>query len=132
MAMYKLDEFAKKIGVDKKTLQNWDRLGILVADRSPTNRRVYTDEHYKNYCDLLSSNEKTEDNNDTQEIKTKILIKKEEEDFVVQVKHLKTDEYIEINRLKTYKNARINAIKKKEEYGKIGIDATILKEIESI
>ena len=28
-----------------KTLQRWDREGLLVALRTPTHRRVYTDEH---------------------------------------------------------------------------------------
>jgi predicted site-specific integrase-resolvase len=29
------------------TLQRWDREGILKANRTPTNRRFYTDEHIK-------------------------------------------------------------------------------------
>lgn len=45
MVIYKPREFAKLAGVSVTTLQRWDRDGILVADRSITNRRVYTDEH---------------------------------------------------------------------------------------
>jgi len=40
--MYTLGEFAKLIGVSPKTLQRWDREGILIAYRTPTNRRLYT------------------------------------------------------------------------------------------
>lgn len=43
--------FAEMIGVSVKTLQRWDREGILKAYRSPTNRRYYTDEHYNKYAD---------------------------------------------------------------------------------
>lgn len=38
-------EFAKLAGVSVTTLQRWDRDGILIADRSVTGRRVYTEEH---------------------------------------------------------------------------------------
>lgn len=33
---------AKILGVSIKTLQNWDNKGLLVAKRTPTNRRYYT------------------------------------------------------------------------------------------
>lgn len=33
---------AKYLGVSVKTLQRWDRQGILVAGRLTSNRRVYT------------------------------------------------------------------------------------------
>src|ERR1043165_6808947 len=45
MATYTLAEFAKLIGVSTRTLQRWDYMGRLVADRTPTNRRQYTDKH---------------------------------------------------------------------------------------
>ena len=45
MKIYKLAEFAKLVKCDKKTLQRWDREGILKAHRTMTNRRYYTDEH---------------------------------------------------------------------------------------
>lgn len=44
---YKPSEFAKMIGVCYKTLNNWDKKGILVASRTLTNRKYYTDEHLK-------------------------------------------------------------------------------------
>lgn len=37
-------EFAEKVGVCVKTLQRWDREGILPAKRTPTDRRYYTEE----------------------------------------------------------------------------------------
>jgi putative resolvase len=37
-------EFADKVGVCVKTLQRWDREGTLVAKRTNTNRRYYTEE----------------------------------------------------------------------------------------
>ena len=49
MGNYKPNEFAKKIGVSVITLQRWDNKGILVANRTPTNRRYYTDEQLEQY-----------------------------------------------------------------------------------
>ncbi len=46
---YKLGEFANLIGVHEKTLQRWDRQGILIAYRTKTNRRYYTHEQYQEY-----------------------------------------------------------------------------------
>lgn len=43
---YKPKEFAELLNVSVKTLQRWDREGILKAYRTPTNRRYYTQEHY--------------------------------------------------------------------------------------
>lgn len=42
--MYTPAQFAKRIGVSVKTIQKWDRLGILPAKRTITNRRYYTDD----------------------------------------------------------------------------------------
>src|SRR5579864_1158403 len=42
--MYTVSQFAKKVGVSVKTLQKWDRIGVLPAPRTVTNRRYYTDE----------------------------------------------------------------------------------------
>jgi len=40
--MYTPSEFGKRIHVSVKTLQRWDRQGVLRAHRTPTNRRYYT------------------------------------------------------------------------------------------
>ena len=43
---YKPKDFAELLGVSVKTLQRWDREGILKANRTPTNRRYYTYDQY--------------------------------------------------------------------------------------
>ena len=43
---YKPKDFGEIIGVSVKTLQRWDREGILKAYRTPTNRRYYTYDQY--------------------------------------------------------------------------------------
>jgi len=43
---YRPHEFAKLISRTTQTLQRWDRVGILKAHRTPTNRRYYTHEQY--------------------------------------------------------------------------------------
>lgn len=47
--MIKLQDMADHLGVSIKTLQRWDREGILVAKRTPTNRRYYTEDQYLSY-----------------------------------------------------------------------------------
>ncbi len=44
---YKPNEFAELINVSVRTLQRWDNEGILKVFRTPTNRRYYTYEQYK-------------------------------------------------------------------------------------
>lgn len=43
--MYTISKFSKMVGVTVKTLQRWDREKKLVANRTETNRRYYTDDH---------------------------------------------------------------------------------------
>jgi putative resolvase len=78
--MYTVSDFAKKIGVTVHTLQRWDREGRLVAKRTHTNRRYYTetdlefvlgqssDEHKKTlvYCRVSSQAQKTDLKNQRQ------------------------------------------------------------------
>ena len=47
--IYKPKEFAELLGVSVRTLQRWDKKGLLVAHRTPTNRRYYTNEQYLEY-----------------------------------------------------------------------------------
>lgn len=49
MKIYKIGEFAKLLGVSLSTLRKWDREGILKAKRTPTDRRFYTEEQYKEF-----------------------------------------------------------------------------------
>ena len=39
---YKPKDFAELLGISVKTLQRWDREGILKANRTPTDRRYDT------------------------------------------------------------------------------------------
>ena len=54
--MYSIGEFAKLINKNVKTIQLWDRLGKLIAKRTPTNRRYYTEQDYLEYKGLISKN----------------------------------------------------------------------------
>ena len=47
--IYKPKDFAKLLGVSVRTLQRWDKKGLLVAYRTPTDRRYYTHEQYIEY-----------------------------------------------------------------------------------
>ena len=49
MFMIRLNEMAKRLNVSVKTLQRWDREGILVGKRTPTDRRYYTEDQYLEY-----------------------------------------------------------------------------------
>ena len=46
---YKPKDFAELLNVSVKTLQRWDREGILKAKRTHTNRRYYTYNQYLEY-----------------------------------------------------------------------------------
>lgn len=48
-AIYNVTQFGNIIGVKVKTLQKWDREGILKAYRTPTNRRYYTHQQVLDY-----------------------------------------------------------------------------------
>lgn len=44
MKVIYIAEAAKRLGVTVQTLQNWDKNGKLIAKRTPSNRRFYTEE----------------------------------------------------------------------------------------
>lgn len=44
--MIKPKDMAQRLNISVKTLQRWDNEGILVAHRTPTNRRYYTEDQY--------------------------------------------------------------------------------------
>lgn len=56
LKFYKPNEFAKLINVSVLTLQRWDNKGILKSNRTPTNRRYYTDEHLLEFLQNKNSN----------------------------------------------------------------------------
>jgi putative resolvase len=47
MNTYTITRFSELTGFAVKTLQKWDRDKKLVPTRTPTNRRIYTDEHLR-------------------------------------------------------------------------------------
>ena len=52
MSIYKVGEFAEKVGVSISTLQRWDRTKVLKSKRTPTNQRYYTDEDLNKVLNL--------------------------------------------------------------------------------
>ena len=54
---YKPKYFAELLGVSVKTLQRWDRNGILKANRTPTDRRYYTYEQYLQFKGIQTNND---------------------------------------------------------------------------
>ena len=49
MGTYTVGQFAKLLNKSIRTIQKWDSTGLLVAYRTPTNRRFYTQEQVDNY-----------------------------------------------------------------------------------
>jgi predicted site-specific integrase-resolvase len=56
--VYNVTQFAEMIGKSVKTMQKWDRDGILKAYRSPSNRRYYTHTQYMEYMGLSDKTNK--------------------------------------------------------------------------
>lgn len=54
---YKPKDFAELLGVSVKTLQRWDRDGLLKANRTPTNRRYYTYDQYLQFKGIHTEND---------------------------------------------------------------------------
>ena len=71
--IYKINEFAKRIGKSASTLRRWDSEGRLVAKRTPTGQRYYDESDVRKilgikdidrkivvYCRVSSSNQKND------------------------------------------------------------------------
>lgn len=54
---YKPKDFAGLLGISVKTLQRWDRDGILKANRTPTDRRYYTYGQYLQFKGVQTEND---------------------------------------------------------------------------
>ena len=54
---YKPKDFAELIGVSVKTLQRWDREGILEVNRTPTDRRYYAYDQYLQFKGIKTQND---------------------------------------------------------------------------
>ncbi len=53
---YKPKEFAELLSVSVKTLQRWDMDKVLIAKRTPTNRRFYTEEQLQEHLKKSDKN----------------------------------------------------------------------------
>lgn len=78
-------EFANRIGVSVKTLQRWDVSGKLIAHRTPTNRRFYTEDQYKKVMNIAE-----EDNARKNIIYARVSSAGQKDDLKNQVEFLKT------------------------------------------
>jgi len=71
--LYRINEFAKRIGKSTSTLRRWDHDGRLTAKRTPTGQRYYTEADIRKilgikdierkiivYCRVSSSNQKND------------------------------------------------------------------------
>jgi len=83
---YKPSNFAKLLGVSVKTLQRWDREGILKAYRTPTDRRFYTYDQYLQFKGFG----KEEDDTRAVVIYARVSTKGQKDDLKNQVSFLRT------------------------------------------
>ena len=60
--MYKPKEMAELLGVTVRTLQRWDKSGKLIAYRTPTNRRYYTQDQLEEYFIAAERSKDKEEN----------------------------------------------------------------------
>lgn len=81
---YKPGDFAELLGVSVKTLQRWDREGILKANRTPTDRRYYTYDQYLQFKGI-----KTEKDNRETVIYARVSTRNQKEDLQNQVTFLR-------------------------------------------
>ena len=81
---YKPGDFAELLGVSVKTLQRWDREGILKANRTPTDRRYYTYDQYLQFKGIKTKN----DNRETV-IYARVSTRNQKEDLQNQVTFLR-------------------------------------------
>ena len=81
---YKPKDFAELLGVSVKTLQRWDREGILKANRTPTDRRYYTYDQYLQFKGI-----ETESDNRKNVIYARVSTRKQKDDLQNQVTFLR-------------------------------------------
>jgi len=53
---YKPNKVAQLTGVSVRTLQRWDKEGVFIAQRTPNNRRYYTEEQLTKFIPKLKEN----------------------------------------------------------------------------
>lgn len=77
-------EFSQRIGKSVKTLQRWDREKILIAHRTPTNRRFYTEDQYNEYMGISIPD------SSVNVIYARVSTRNQKNDLANQVEFLKT------------------------------------------
>lgn len=82
IANYKPKDFAELLNVSVKTLQRWDRDAILIAKRTPTDRRYYTYDQYLEFKGVKN------DNTRKMVIYTRVSTNNQKDDLLNQVKFL--------------------------------------------
>ena len=80
--IYNIREFSKLVGKSVKTLQRWDREGILTSYRSPSNRRYYTQSQYNEYMGITKSEDRIN------VIYTRVSNKNQQDDLKNQTKFI--------------------------------------------
>jgi len=80
---YKPKDFAELLNVSVKTLQRWDKEGILIAKRTPTDRRYYT---YGQYLEFKEINNLNNDRKIV--IYTRVSTNNQKDDLKNQIKFL--------------------------------------------
>lgn len=84
--LYTVTEFAELLNKKVKTLQKWDREGVLKAYRTPTNRRYYTYAQYLEYTGMSSK----EDNNVRENvIYARVSSQSQKPELLNQIEYLK-------------------------------------------
>ena len=81
---YKPKDFAELLGVSVKTLQRWDRDGILKANRTPTDRRYYTYDQYLQFKGIQAESDRRD-----VVIYARVSTKNQKDDLQKQVEFLK-------------------------------------------
>ena len=82
--IYNVTDFAEMIGKSVKTLQRWDREGILVAYRSPSKRRYYTHTQYLEYIGETKKSDKVN------AVYARVSTKNQKDDLENQLQFMKT------------------------------------------
>lgn len=80
---YKPKDFAELLNVSVKTLQRWDRDKILIAKRTPTDRRYYTYDQYLEFKGVSNNS-----NTKKKIIYTRVSTNNQKDDLRNQVKFL--------------------------------------------
>ena len=123
MNTYKPHKFAGLIGCSVKTLQRWDRDGVLKASRTSTGRRYYTHDQYLEYLGIKNQGQgqvivyaRVSSHAQKLELKNQVLALRE-----YCCEHsMRVDEWVEeIGSALNYKRKKFNQIFEQIELGQV-------------